>query len=103
MRKGGFSASVPCAVDAATIDVGLLDPQAHNSAVLRAALKGLSNLNMALPTFTKHLTKNVRPLTYRYFFYREQITSPAKSTPTKTNGHPLDSAPRSLHDLSARP
>jgi hypothetical protein len=48
IRNGGFTASVPCAVDGATVDVWLLDPHAHSSAAPRATLKGVSNLNMAV-------------------------------------------------------
>ena len=49
MRNGGFSDSVPCAVDVPTIDVWLLDPHAQSSAAPRATLNGVSNLNTMSP------------------------------------------------------
>jgi hypothetical protein len=41
MRKGGFSARVPCVVDAATVEVVLSDPQAVSSDAIQAAHKTL--------------------------------------------------------------
>jgi hypothetical protein len=45
MRNGGFSTSVPCVVEVATIEVVLSDPQAVSTAAAIAALK-CRNLNM---------------------------------------------------------
>jgi hypothetical protein len=46
MRKGGFCAKVPCAVELAAIEVWLLDPQALSNAAQRITPKIVSNLNM---------------------------------------------------------
>jgi hypothetical protein len=46
MRSGGFSARVPCAVEALTIEVVLSEPQAASTAAAKAAPTGPRNLYM---------------------------------------------------------
>jgi hypothetical protein len=49
MRNGGFSASVPCAVEVLVVPVCELDPpHAHKVATTKAGTDALTNLNIPI-------------------------------------------------------
>ncbi len=70
MRKGGFSASVPCAVDVAVAEVPLLSPQLLSAAAVIAAPMSINHLTITVPPM-KH---SVRLLRLSLLYDRSLVT-----------------------------